>query len=252
MENPQILHDYLPFQPWLADHTRRLPGIQPLGDAPWAWRDERFSEQMSYRDYLLKEKTREVYQAAGAEIEKEVSTFVFDQIAKDPMYRIGEEEILRPDGVSIPRDETLMSAARLIQEDLLLHVKNGAEHVLCAGVLCFPANWRLSEKLNRPLTAIHAPVARYDARISRSVQRMFDALQPERPIWRANFLPYRDADLFQPHRYHEAPKKARFIRVERQILQKLPITGVVIFSLHSFVVKATREMAEEVAKFAHR
>ena len=104
------------------------------------------------------------------------------------------------------------------------------EHVLTAAALCFPANWHLSEKINRPMTAIHEPVEDYDALVAKRVQRIFDAMRPERPVWRMNYLHYRDAELFQPYRLRPVKAKdGKYVRCERQTLIKLPDTDAIIF-----------------------
>lgn len=87
---------------------------------------------------------------------------------------------------------------RLLQNDFVLMEKRGAEHVLSAAVLCFPASWRLREKAGQPLTNIHVPVAEYDNDLARRVQRLFDGIQVGRPLWRFNQLWYDDPELFQP------------------------------------------------------
>ena len=47
-----IFQDRLPYDP---QSQRPLPGIQPLGDAPWLTRDEAFAGQMARRDQLLRD-----------------------------------------------------------------------------------------------------------------------------------------------------------------------------------------------------
>ena len=106
----------------------------------------------------------------------------------------------------------------------------------------FPAAWALAEKIGRPLSAIHGPVARYDAGIAARVQRMFDMVSAERPLWRANLLRYDLPDLFQPHT-EAAPRPvgrpdSPFLRSERQVIRRLPASGAVVFSIHTTVVRA--------------
>ena len=117
--------------------------------------------------------------------------------------------------------------------------KQGDEHVLTGAVLCFPASWSLQEKIGRPLIGIHRPVETYDADIARRVQRMFDALRPDQPLWRMNALVYANPELHQPRR-EEDPRSDRrggqFLRAERQTLLRLPLTGAVLFAIHTYVV----------------
>jgi hypothetical protein len=132
---------------------------------------------------------------------------------------------------------------QLICEDLCLMEKHGDEHVLTAGLLCFPSSWSLAEKIGRPLLAIHAPVTSYTDDIGRRVQRLFDAVQPGRPLWRANALRYTDPTLFQPRRstarrdHAEAEKSGGYIRSERQCILRLPKTWAVVFSIQNRVVR---------------
>jgi hypothetical protein len=106
----------------------------------------------------------------------------------------------------------------------------------------------LGEKLGRPLLGIHIPVASYDPDLARRVQRLFDAIRPEQPLWRANALVYRDPTLHQPRR-ENAPRTDRrggsYVRSERQCLLRLPETRAVVFSIHTYVVDiATLSPAE--------
>jgi len=112
---------------------------------------------------------------------------------------------------------------------------------MTGAVLCFPASWRLSEKMDRPLTGIHAPVSAYDGNVARRVQRLFDAVRPGRPLMRSNCLPYSDATLFQPRgenaRRRQPGLAAKYVRFERQCLVRLAATDAVAFSIHTTVVE---------------
>ena len=52
----------------------------------------------------------------------------------------------------------LLVARNLVAEDLLIMAKDEGVHVLSGGVLAFPDNWKLEEKMGLPLAAIHYPV----------------------------------------------------------------------------------------------
>ena len=76
--------------------------------------------------------------------------------------------------------------------------------------------------------------------LARRVQRLFDALHPDRPLWRANALFYHDPALYQPRREDDPrpapPGRADYLRSERQSLLRLPETRAVVFSIHTWVV----------------
>ena len=57
-----ICQNFLPYSPWDNIATSRLPGIQPLENIEMLFiKDDAFNGQMSYRDYLIKEKKSEVF-----------------------------------------------------------------------------------------------------------------------------------------------------------------------------------------------
>ena len=168
---------------------------------------------------------------------------VLRHLRAKPGYHFEESRVTRPDGITVTPDphDPLASLGNLVQEDFCLLEKRGDEHVLTGAILCFPASWTLSEKFLKPLGVIHRPVAPYDGDMARRVQRMFDAIRPEQPLWRANALFYDDPTLFAPlaeAQPHAAPSPdARYLRSERQSLVRLPKSRAVVFSIHTYMVR---------------
>jgi dimethylamine monooxygenase subunit A len=239
-----ILQSRLPVAPWMAAHTMRLPGTGPVAMADWLVRDEVFAEQMALRDRLIAERRRDVYalEAGAREAAGELLALILERL--DPGYLREAEAVTRPDGAAVDlTDDPLLAAGRLVQEDLLLlqKVPGGVEHRLTGGILCFPSNWTLAEKMGKGLARIHLPVEDYDETVARRVQRLFDGLRPGTPIMRSNLLIYGVPQLYNPRtewdRHRPAPDDERFIRVERQCLLKLPATGAVVFSIHTYMVR---------------
>ena len=237
----EIVHDRLPLAPWMAAHTLRLPGTQPIAPADWLQRDEVFDAQMRYRDRLIAERPEAVHamtDGAGPAA-RELLGLVLAHIAGVPGYRREEGAMRRPDGVLVPLDgEPLVTAGRLVQEDLCLMEKRdgAAEHVLTGAILCFPSNWTLAQKIGMSLTRIHLPVEAYDETVAKRVQRLFDLVRPEAPLMRANLIPYAHPDLHSPRAEFDRhrPPEVRFVRVERQTILRLPETGAGIFSIHVY------------------
>ena len=93
----------------------------------------------------------------------------------------------------------LLALGRLAQEDFcLLAPQADGRHALQAALLCFPAHWRLAEKLGRPLAMIHAPVPGLNARLGAAADRFLANLAVERPVWRANWSVVESPELFHP------------------------------------------------------
>lgn len=240
-----ILNARLPFAPWVDPLRRRLPGVMPLARADWVLISDAYAAQMAERARLLAERPGDVLaclpQAAHAAAE------LLDMVLHDlPAlgFDVTQAHVTCPDGrrVALDRAQPLRSLGLLVQEDFCILQKpdGAAEHVLTGAVLCFPSSWTLADKLGKPLLRIHAPVASYDTQMGARVQRMFDAVRPDQPLWRANLLRYTNPALYQP-RPEFAPKDKRddgdFIRSERQCLLRLPQSRAVVFSIHTAQVR---------------
>lgn len=252
-----VLQDHLPTAPWMAEATWRLPGLQPLGGYHnWLPCDGALAGQMALRDRLVAERRGDVIaacpgsEAAVDELYGEVLHFLGDHEG----YDWSEDGCRRPDGVVVPLNDAdkLGTLARLVQQDLcLLEKPEGAdEHVMTAAVLCFPASWTLSEKIGRPLTGIHDPVVEYDGQIAKRVQRVFDHLRDDAPVWRQNAMIYNDADLYHPRAENAACEDSsggQYLRSEKQVLLRLLKTQAVVFSIHSYVVRLEDLTAQQRA-----
>lgn len=256
---PEIFQRSLPVAPWMAEHTLRLPGTGPIALADWLQRDDAYPEQMAYRDALIAEREPEVHALLpeAAPAAAELFALVLAHLDGAPGYARTAGGMRRPDGVEVPLDgPPLVTAGRLVQEDLCLLEKAEAEaeHRLTGAILCFPSNWTLAQKLGRSLTRIHLPVDSYDENIARRVQRMFDTVRPEAPVMRANLLLYNRHDLWNPRaefaRHTPDPNAARYIRVERQTILRLPVTRAVVFSIHTYMVEPSALSPEQRAKLA--
>ena len=224
-----------------------LPGTRPVSPDEWIICDDAFSQQMALRDQLIETKKDKVLaisdeaQEAAVELLKMTLDFCVSKLG----YKKNVNKIIRPDKVSVEIDlnEPMTVLGRLVQNDFCILQKKDNEHVLTAAALCFPASWSLEEKFLKPLIDIHIPVKAYDDNIAKRVQRLFDGLQINRPVWRFNALYYEDPNLFQPRSVNQprrkpAPNKIKYFRSERQTLIKLPDTGAIIFGIHTFVVRA--------------
>ncbi len=230
---------------------RALPGIGPLDEADWLQADEAFAGQMAERERLLSVRRDEVLAMTpqGLAAADELLNYVLDWLGKNAKdYQVSTDQVRRPDGVSVTLDrgEPMATLGHLVQEDFCLLEKHGDEHVMTAAVLCFPASWRLADKIGRPLGAIHDPVEEYDETLARRVQRLFDGVQVGRPMWRFNLLHYADPALFQPKTRTErgGPEYGTefpYLRSERQSVLRLPKSLACVFSIHTYVVPRAAE-----------
>jgi dimethylamine monooxygenase subunit A len=258
-----ILQRHIPHLPWMDAQMRRLPGTKPLHMADWLVVDEAYAQQMALRDHLIAQRAEAVHAALPQALR--AAHEVYDLIL--PLlpglgFRVQGAHVVRPDGVVVPLDESqpLLTLGRLVQEDLCIMQLDGAgEHALTAAILCFPAGWMLAEKLGRPMMRIHQPVMNYTDDVGRRVQRLMDMVRVGAPLWRAN-AHHSDAPLHNPlsevasHQgYQAVPVRSTdkpFIRSERQALIRLPVSGAVLFSIHTYIIRRADLTPEQAAGLA--
>jgi hypothetical protein len=254
MQDQPILQDRLPHLAWIDGRTRRLPGILPVEGRDWLRLDEAYAPQMALRDRLIAARPEVVHALLpqGRPAAEELYAATLDWLRAEPGFTVSATTATRPDGTEVPLDpaQPLLTLGRLVQEDLCLMERAGDEYALTGAILCFPASWSLAQKLGRALTGIHDPVPVYDADIARRVARLFDAIRPDQPLWRMNYLTYDDFVLHQPRVEGERrpqPRDHVYIRSERQCLLRLARTGAVVFTIHTYVVDAASVTAEDLS-----
>ena len=154
-------------------------------------------------------------------------------------------------------------AGRIVQEDLCLMAPGDTGYTLEAASLCFPSRWRLIDKIGKRMVDIHSPVPDYENKLARPVDRYFDKLDINKPVWRVNWSLTDDPDLYQPIRKTSTDyarsinsKNAGdliFLRCERQTLRRLPNTGWILFSIKTYVdkVSALACQPEALVDLAH-
>jgi hypothetical protein len=219
-------------------------GLRPFDVAEWIEVDGSLAADLAIKTRILAEEGDAFAALEGAEVaEAEAREMLAAYLPRryPAIYRRegGALRVLPGDRrVELAGEPPLLTASRLVQEDLLLMQRFGDGWRLVAGSLCFPSTWVLSEKLGRPLEAIHAPVPGFEGSMAARVARIFDRLRVEAPLERFNLSIYGDARL-----RHAEPRQAsheRFppdvsildrahLRVERQTLRKLPQSGAILF-----------------------
>ncbi|WP_269932368.1 heme-dependent oxidative N-demethylase family protein [Aminobacter sp. HY435] len=152
--------------------------------------------------------------------------------------------------VADPGNYPLIAASRLVQEDLILMRRGENGWRLAAGSLCFPSSWKLTEKFGLPIHDIHGPVPGFGpgTRMAELIARMFDKLAVL--VERFNWSVQANGELYHPlsDRQRLARSAAAdsnfpgadvaghaFIRVERQTLRKLPVSGDVLFTIRIYL-----------------
>lgn len=250
-----VFQNALPEDHKIGEGKQRLPGVTPLDLSDWLQFDEAFNGQMALRDRLITNQRDDVVQlSTEAKLAAdELLDILLQLLSHNPGYNVAHNKVLRPDGVFVVLDkkDPLGTLGRLVQEDFCILQKLGNEHVLTGAVLCFPASWSLMDKFMKPLGLIHQPVGEYDENIGKRVQRMFDMMRFEQPLWRSNVLIYDEPTLHTPYakpvRKADSNLSKRYVRSERQSLVKLLDSSAIVFSIHTFLVQSENLTEKEKA-----
>ncbi len=218
--------------------------LKPLDPGEWIAADERLAADLAEKERLAATRWDEVFAAeAGTEAaQAEVLALLVEHLpVRFPALYRREDGAMLVAGRRVALDAipALWTAARLVQEDLVLMRQGEAGWRIAAASLSFPSSWRLREKFGQPIHAVHAPVPGFGqgTRNAELIARMFDNLRPGIAVLRWNWSIYGDAELFHPldspPRRFGAGERAEnvFLRVERQTLRKLPQSRDIVFTI---------------------
>lgn len=242
------------YTPYASGAHKLSVGLAPLDPANWFEPDHQWAEHMANKAAMLHFQHSEVVAALpGSEAAQEelLAMMTAHLPVAHPQIYVREGEGLRvqdlhPGGLNNPAWSAIDRCGRLVQEDLCLLQQKGDAFALTAASLCAPSGWKLSEKLGQPLIGIHAPVPGYDVELAHRVQRVFQGLKAEQPVWRLNWSLATEPTLFMPGGHSASPVQGDavtadnagshvWLRVERQTLTRLPQTGAILFTIKTHI-----------------
>ena len=213
----------------VGDKFRHRLGTWPLDVANWLPSDPESALTIQMKQKLLAHRRDEV-----------VSLFSGgDDAAQEAGELVSQWAGAKSTSTGI---DALVDAALLVADDLAVlkpvMSSDGQERLLfVAGVVCGPSRWRLSDKMGNDMIEVHAPVAKYAEHVGAGVDTSLQRLSVDRPVWRSNWIIQDHPALFQPV-IPPAPLLKRpqdlWIRMERQTLRRLPVTGGVLFTIRGF------------------
>jgi hypothetical protein len=214
-----------------GSHVRM--GTRSLAPPAWLLRDDLASSEMALRRRLLAEQRGLVF----------ACTPVAEAAASETADLIGRWHVDRDGSADPSGGEThpLARAGMQVQEDLCIMVHHHGAWHLEGAVLCFPSMWSLAEKMGRPTSEIHAPVAHYAEELGQRVDTFFDRLALDKLVHRRNVSLWPACLLWVPTPsipatlWDRPPAEAGvpilWVRSERQTLRRLPASGAILFTI---------------------
>ncbi len=152
-----------------------------------------------------------------------------------------------------PADDSPAALGRVWEPDFVLLSLGDSGPVVEGGAVCFPTGWSLREKLGNSLLETHGPVPRLNAELAARIETALRKLAPgtawERDNWGLARTPELNRHPWRNLRPLDAtitPEEV-WIRVERQILFKLPTTGGVLFGIRIALTPLGEILADRAA-----
>lgn len=248
-----------PYRAFSSGKYRMTMGLLPLLPEQWIEIDEYFEPQLRLKSKLLETRHSDVFNVLpdaerGAHellalLARHLPVYhpTIFALSGDCLMNKVTEEIWN---VKTPSLHPLEIAGRLVQEDFCVLTNADNNYHLTGGVLCFPANWRLSQKIGRSITEIHEPVPEYAEKLAGPVNRVLAMLKPDKIVWRCNWLILDDPSLFQQDRLpmasHVTASNAGemlWLRAERQTLRRLSESDAIIFTIRTHVTPLWRAVS---------
>jgi hypothetical protein len=238
--------------------------IKALDLKNWILIDKTYPDHMAMRFKLIEEKLPEVFVSTELPSTKlakeEVLELLIDYLPKRyPTFFQstkdgGIKNLLTGDQFNPKNldEDPLIVASRLVQEDFCILELNPETSLykLTAGIVLFPMRWKLTEKFKNDLPHIHIPVTAFTKHLKNNVNDLFEDMQSNAPVWRANWSLFHDLDgpldLFSPASTSE--RAARVIssenldevgriitfRAEFQTLRRLPKSNAILFGIRTY------------------
>ena len=234
-------------------------GLVALQLKDWIEADEDFYDELKEKKQLLISNYPEDFASRPGRLpaQTEVLALVLKHMEKycPGVLTIEQDEVILPKlnwkfRISDFEESPLDLCGRFVQEDLCLMAPGPDGYTLEAASLCFPARWRLMDKMGLPMSGIHKPVPDYSEKLSRPVDSFFNRIDVDRPVWRVNWSLTTDPTMFQPVRQKHSASELSitsknagdkvYMRCERQTLRRLPDTGWILFTIKAYLDKVSK------------
>lgn len=162
-------------------------------------------------------------------------------------------------GKDFPLRTLMHYLIRTIEEDFIIMMPdptkqdepNGTEYFFKGGVFAFANGFNPSEKVNKPLSAIHVPVPGYEEKLKLSMNKFFARIKAGEFVGRSNFSVQTHSMLYDDNSnkgYHFDPASPKTLdyekidfsadmnyRSERQVLTRLPKSQAVVFTIRTYL-----------------
>jgi hypothetical protein len=236
-------------------------GLRPIKPAQWLLFDPDYAQLMHEKRARLAGQRSMFYRtlpdslAAQRELRERVVAHLLND-HDDRFERLGSVIRSRIDDARLdlgdPSTEPLLQLSHLVQEDFMLLQEIDGCPVVTGASNAYSTSGRLVASVGHDITWAHEPVPQLSVKLGPRIDRMILSIHADTPCERFNWQLTPLAAIYFPVDAHKAirdairgirrPLRANpglaadllWIRVERQTLSRLPESGAVAFSLHTY------------------
>jgi hypothetical protein len=125
--------------------------------------------------------------------------------------------------------------------------------ILVGGCICFPSNWRLTDKIGQPLDRVHEIVPGLNTAIGASIDTLLAHLKPDGTLTRSNWSMCRTPESNQHPDRHLPALSADcavdevWLRIEDQALMSLVDAGGLLFGIRLRHIPVREVLRDAVA-----
>ncbi|KAG7192713.1 uncharacterized protein KQ657_001496 [Scheffersomyces spartinae] len=142
----------------------------------------------------------------------------------------------------------------IVEEDFLLLLKDDPmdpEYKLKGGSWCLPSGFDPVDKFNNDILTIHLPVPYYQEKLKTSMNKYLSRVDPHKFVTRSNWTVQAHPQMFAlattkdyDHENHLKTEELDFndvvLRVERQVVTKLPRLKAIVFTIKTYLTPLTQ------------
>jgi hypothetical protein len=238
------------YTPYDGSSTPFTIGLEQLSPEHWIEPDDDLAAYLAQKRELLEGHRDEIFRAepgtedAQSEVLDLLSSYLVDRHGSR-YSRDGNRMLIagaRPVDLHDEPRPPLERAGLLVQDDLVIMRRSDRGWRIAAAFVAFPSSWSLHEKFGRLMDEVHADVPDFQAgsRNADLISRMFDRLPSDRLVRRMNWSVNWNDALFTPkpkseRKVPDLPPAESFLRIERQSLRKLPLSGDILFTIRIYI-----------------
>ncbi len=207
----------------------------------WKGNVESFFRGSPEQDEILEERRRFLVENAGlyCGVLPEAADCVSEFVALASRQFISADLADFPNECALnnPTTQTLWLGSGLEPDFMLLIPSDDGVLRTVAGVVCFPSNWDFSEALGKKLHEIHGVVPGLNESVGDKIHALLQKLAPgdswSRLNWGLSSSPERNQHPSRqiPRLLDSGGENSAWLRVELQVLHKLPRTSAILFGI---------------------